>query len=31
VLDPIRVGIMVGTVEPAGVGVRKLVSYFDSQ
>jgi len=31
VLDPIRVGITVGTVEPAGVGVRKLVGYFDSQ
>jgi YVTN family beta-propeller protein len=31
IIDPIRVGISIGTIEPAGVGVRKLVSYFDSQ
>jgi hypothetical protein len=31
IIDPIRVGITIGQVESAGVGVRKLVGYYDSQ
>ena len=31
ILDPVRVGVSVGTVEPAGIGIKKLISYYSSQ
>ena len=31
ILDPVRVGVTVGTVEPAGIGIKKLISYYSSQ